>query len=54
MLGGDGCDRVDGLEERHVSTAHNGKFGMILVIASGMTLYRYTPDKKNVCVCSGA
>jgi predicted lipoprotein with Yx(FWY)xxD motif len=37
-----------------VKTAHNSKFGTILVSASGMTLYRYTPDKKNVSVCSGA
>ena len=37
-----------------VKAAHNSKFGMILVSSSGMTLYRYTPDKKNVSVCSGA
>lgn len=37
-----------------VNTAHNAKFGTILVSSSGMTLYRYTPDKKNVSVCSGA
>lgn len=37
-----------------VNTAHNGKFGTILVSSSGMTLYRYTPDKKNVSMCSGA
>jgi predicted lipoprotein with Yx(FWY)xxD motif len=37
-----------------VNTAHSGKFGTILVSSSGMTLYRFTPDKKNVSVCSGA
>ena len=37
-----------------VKTAKVGKFGTVLVSSTGMTLYRYTPDKKNVSVCSGA
>jgi predicted lipoprotein with Yx(FWY)xxD motif len=37
-----------------VKTAKVGKFGTVLVAANGMTLYRYTPDKKNVSVCNGA
>ena len=37
-----------------VKTAKVGKFGSVLVAANGMTLYRYTPDKKNVSVCNGA
>jgi predicted lipoprotein with Yx(FWY)xxD motif len=37
-----------------VKAAKVGKFGTVLVASNGMTLYRYTPDKKNVSVCSGA
>jgi len=37
-----------------VKTAHSSKYGTILVASNGMTLYRYTPDKKNVSTCSGA
>jgi predicted lipoprotein with Yx(FWY)xxD motif len=37
-----------------VAVAHNGKYGSILVSSSGMTLYRFTPDKKNVSECTGA
>jgi len=37
-----------------VKAAKVGKFGTVLVSSSGMTLYRYTPDRKNVSVCSGA
>ena len=37
-----------------VMTAKVGKFGAVLVASNGMTLYRYTPDKKNVSVCTGA
>ncbi len=37
-----------------VKTAKVGKFGTVLVASNGMTLYRYTPDKKNVSVCNGA
>jgi predicted lipoprotein with Yx(FWY)xxD motif len=37
-----------------VKAERNSKFGMILVSSSGMTLYRYTPDRKNVSVCNGA
>ena len=37
-----------------VKTAHSSKYGTILVASNGMTLYRYTPDKKNVSVCTGA
>jgi predicted lipoprotein with Yx(FWY)xxD motif len=32
----------------------NAQFGMVLVNSKGMTLYRYTPDKKGKSVCSGA
>jgi len=37
-----------------VMTVHSSKFGTILVASNGMTLYRYTPDKKNASTCSGA
>jgi predicted lipoprotein with Yx(FWY)xxD motif len=37
-----------------VKAAKVGKFGTVLVASNGMTLYRYTPDKKNVSVCNGA
>jgi predicted lipoprotein with Yx(FWY)xxD motif len=37
-----------------VNTAKVGKFGTVLVASNGMTLYRYTPDKRNVSVCTGA
>ena len=37
-----------------VKTAHSSKYGTILVASNGMTLYRYTPDKKNLSMCSGA
>jgi predicted lipoprotein with Yx(FWY)xxD motif len=37
-----------------VAVAHNGKYGTILVSSSGMTLYRYTADKKNASECNGA
>ena len=37
-----------------VMTAKVGKYGTVLVAANGKTLYRYTPDKKNVSVCNGA
>ena len=37
-----------------VMTAKVGKYGIILVGANGKTLYRYTPDKRNVSVCNGA
>lgn len=30
------------------------KYGKVLAAGNGMTLYRYTPDKKGVSVCSGA
>ena len=31
-----------------VMAAKVGKYGTVLVAANGRTLYRYTPDKKNV------
>ena len=31
----------------------SSKYGMVLVNASGRTLYRYTPDKKGKSTCSG-
>ena len=37
-----------------VGTAHNAKYGTILVGANGMTLYRYVPDRKGVSVCKGS
>ncbi len=37
-----------------VKTAASSTYGTVLVAANGMTLYRYTPDKKGVSVCSGA
>jgi predicted lipoprotein with Yx(FWY)xxD motif len=37
-----------------VMAAKVGKYGTVLVAANGKTLYRYTPDKKNVSVCTGA
>ncbi len=37
-----------------VKTAASSKYGTVLVAANGMTLYRYTPDKKGKTVCSGA
>jgi predicted lipoprotein with Yx(FWY)xxD motif len=37
-----------------VNVVRNSRFGMILVSSSGRTLYRYTPDKKDVSVCKGA
>jgi predicted lipoprotein with Yx(FWY)xxD motif len=37
-----------------VKTAASSKYGTVLVAANGMTLYRYTPDKKGVTTCSGA
>ena len=37
-----------------VKTAHSSKYGTILVASNGMTLYRYTPDRKNASTCSGA
>ena len=37
-----------------VKTAASSKYGTVLVAANGMTLYRYTLDKKGKSVCSGA
>ena len=37
-----------------VMTAKSSKYGVVLVSASGRTLYRYTPDRKGVSVCKGA
>lgn len=37
-----------------VKAAASSKYGTVLVAANGMTLYRYTPDKKNTSVCTGA
>ena len=37
-----------------VKTAHSSKYGTILVASNGMTLYRYTPDRKNASTCSAA
>ena len=37
-----------------VKTAASSKYGTVLVAANGMTLYRYTPDKKGKSVCTGA
>ena len=37
-----------------VQTSASGKYGTVLVAANGMTLYRYTPDKKGKSVCNGA
>jgi predicted lipoprotein with Yx(FWY)xxD motif len=37
-----------------VKAAHNSKYGSLLVTASGMTLYHYTPDKHGLIKCAGA
>ncbi len=37
-----------------VKVVASSKYGKVLAAANGMTLYRYTPDKKGVSVCSGA
>ena len=37
-----------------VKTAASAKYGTVLVAANGMALYRYTLDKKDKTVCSGA
>ena len=37
-----------------VKAAHNSKYGSLLVTASGMTLYHYTPDKHGLIKCTGA
>jgi predicted lipoprotein with Yx(FWY)xxD motif len=37
-----------------VKAAHSSKFGTLIVSASGMTLYHYTPDKLNGIKCTGA
>jgi len=37
-----------------VMTAKSSKYGVILVGASGKTLYRFSRDGKNVSVCKGA
>jgi predicted lipoprotein with Yx(FWY)xxD motif len=37
-----------------VKVANSKSFGPILVAANNHTLYRYTPDKKGLSVCSGA
>jgi predicted lipoprotein with Yx(FWY)xxD motif len=36
-----------------VDVVMSSKYGMVLVNASGRTLYRYTPDKKGKSNCSG-
>jgi predicted lipoprotein with Yx(FWY)xxD motif len=36
-----------------VNIVKSSKYGMVLVNASGRTLYRYTPDKKGKSTCSG-
>ena len=36
-----------------VNLVKSSKYGMVLVNASGRTLYRYTPDKKGKSNCSG-
>ena len=36
-----------------VKTAASSKYGAVLVAANGMTLYRFTPDKKGVSTCTG-
>jgi predicted lipoprotein with Yx(FWY)xxD motif len=36
-----------------VDVVKSSKYGMVLVDASGRTLYRYTPDKKNKSNCTG-
>ena len=36
-----------------VSLVQSSKYGMVLVSASGRTLYRYTPDSKGHNTCSG-
>jgi predicted lipoprotein with Yx(FWY)xxD motif len=37
-----------------VKVVASSKYGKVLAAGNGMTLYRYTPDKKGVSVCSGA
>jgi predicted lipoprotein with Yx(FWY)xxD motif len=37
-----------------VSVVKSKTFGTILVAANGHTLYRFTPDRKRVSVCTGA
>ena len=37
-----------------VKVVASSKYGNVLAAANGMTLYRYTPDKKGVSVCNGA
>ncbi len=37
-----------------VSLVKSSKYGMVLVSASGRTLYRYTPDSKGHNTCTGA
>jgi predicted lipoprotein with Yx(FWY)xxD motif len=37
-----------------VKAAQNATYGSLLVTASGMTLYRYTPEKKGAVKCTGA
>jgi predicted lipoprotein with Yx(FWY)xxD motif len=37
-----------------VKTAKVANLGNVLVNGSGLTLYRYTPDKKGTSVCTGA
>lgn len=37
-----------------VKLVSSAKYGKVLVNAAGMTLYRYTPDRKGKSVCTGA
>jgi len=37
-----------------VKVVASSKYGNVLAAGNGMTLYRYTPDRKGVSVCSGA
>ena len=37
-----------------VKVVASSKYGKVLAAANGMTLYRYTPDKKGVSVCNSA
>ena len=46
--------KATGSSRATVKTAASSKYGTVLVAANGMTLYRYTLDKKGKSACSGA